>query len=364
MFADKQIQDNLKTIENTRNGIEVQQGKIKDSELKISLKQDEIKGIEKNIEEQKAVLHKILEDMSGLNETAEKHIEKRNTLRKELEALQDKETKLIQKQAPLEADLSAKKKSLEDARGKLAELEAFKANFSETKASKELLIEQLGKELDDFKIILKNTLYEYDKTKNEITDMDYDLQAARKKIYQLEAVKQANEDANLGRAVDTVIGANISGVHAPLMKLGQVDEEYSTAMEIAVGGRMAHIVVDDEHVASTCIELLKSSNAGRATFVPLNKIVKCPRSLNLPKDKGVIDFAINLIDFDDEYLNAFYYAVGETLVVEDRSVANKLIGKYRMVTLSGDLFEKSGSITGGAVRKTGLKFAQNSDSEN
>lgn len=126
---------------------------------------------------------------------------------------------------------------------------------------------------------------------------------------------------------------------------------------------MAHIVVDDEHVASTCIELLKSSNAGRATFVPLNKIVKCPRSLNLPKDKGVIDFAINLIDFDDEYLNAFYYAVGETLVVEDRSVANKLIGKYRMVTLSGDLFEKSGSITGGAVRKTGLKFAQNSDSE-
>ena len=363
VFADKQIQDNLKTIENTKNGIEVQKEKIKDSELKISLKQDEIKGIEKNIAEQKEILHKILEDMSGLNETAEKHIEKRNALRKELEEYQDKETKLIQKQAPLEADLSTKKKALEDAKIKLGELESFKANFSETKASKELLIEQLGKELDDFKIILKNTLYDLDKTKNEITDMDYDLQAARKKIYMLEASKQASEEANLGRAVDTVVNANIRGVHAPLMKLGQVDEEYSTAMEIAVGGRMAHIVVDDEHVASTCIELLKSSNAGRATFVPLNKIVKCPRSLNLPKEKGVIDFAINLIDFDDEYLNAFYYAVGDTLVVEDRSVANKLIGKYRMVTLSGDLFEKSGSITGGAVRKTGLKFAQNSDSE-
>ena len=363
VFADKQIQDNLKTIENTKNGIEVQKEKIKDSELKISLKQDEIKGIEKNIAEQKEILHKILEDMSGLNETAERHIEKRNALRKELEEYQDKETKLIQKQAPLEADLSTKKKALEDAKIKLGELENFKANFSETKASKELLIEQLGKELDDFKIIIKNTLYDLDKTKNEITDMDYDLQAARKKIYMLEASKQASEEANLGRAVDTVVNANIRGVHAPLMKLGQVDEEYSTAMEIAVGGRMAHIVVDDEHVASTCIELLKSSNAGRATFVPLNKIVKCPRSLNLPKEKGVIDFAINLIDFDDEYLNAFYYAVGDTLVVEDRSVANKLIGKYRMVTLSGDLFEKSGSITGGAVRKTGLKFAQNSDSE-
>ncbi len=362
-FADKQIQDNLKTIENTKNGIEVQKEKIKDAELKISLKQDEIKGIEKNIEEQKAQLKKILEDMTGLNETAEKHIEKRNNLRKELEDEQDKETKLIQRQAPLEADLSTKKKALEEAKEKLAALEEFKANFSETKSSKELLIEQLGQELDDFKTILKNTMYDLDKTKNEITDMDYDLQAARKKIYQLEAIKQANEDANLGRAVDTVVNANIQGVHAPLMKLGQVDEEYSTALEIAVGGRMAHIVVDDEHTASTCIELLKSANAGRATFVPLNKIVKCPRSLNLPKEKGVIDFAINLIDFDDEYLNAFYYAVGETVVVEDRSVANKLIGKYRMVTLSGDLFEKSGSITGGTVRKTGLKFSQNSDSE-
>ena len=301
--------------------------------------------------------------MSGLNETAEKHIERRNTLRKELEELQDKETKLIQKQAPMEADLSTKKKALEDAKAKLGELETFKANFSETKSSKELLIEQLGKELDDFKIILKNTLNDLDKTKNEISDMDYDVQTARNKIYKLEAIKNASEEANLGRAVDTVVNANIQGVHAPLVKLGQVDEEFSTAMEIAVGGRMSHIVVEDEHVASTCIELLKSANAGRATFVPLNKIVKCPRSLNLPKEKGVIDFAINLIDFDDEYLNAFYYAVGDTLVVEDRSVANKLIGKYRMVTLSGDLFEKSGSITGGAIRKTGLKFSQNSDSE-
>ena len=51
--------------------------------------------------------------MSGLNETAEKHIEKRNNLRKELEAEQDKETKLIQRQAPMEADLSTKKKQIQ-----------------------------------------------------------------------------------------------------------------------------------------------------------------------------------------------------------------------------------------------------------
>lgn len=362
-FDDKQIQDNLKTIENTKNGIEAQKDKIKDTEFQIELKKGNIKEIEAQIEEQKKILNKILEDMSGLNETAEKHIEKRNNLRKELEAEKDKETNLIQKKAPLEAELSGKKKQLEDARGKLNELEEFRKNYSETKSSKELLLEQLGKELDDFKIILKKTIDDLDKTKNEISDTDYDLQKARQKIYELEATKRASEEANLGLGVDTVMGAGIRGVHAPLVKLGRVDDEYSTAIEIAVGSRMSNVVVDDEHVAATCIELLKSAGASRVTFVPLNKIVRCPKSLNLPKEKGVIDYAINLIDFDDEYLNAFYYAVGETLVVEDISVANKLIGKYRMVTRAGELFEKSGSITGGALKKSRLKFSQNSDSE-
>ena len=363
VYTDKQIQDNLKSVENAKNGIEVQEGKIKDSELQIQMKNDEIKGIEENIKEQNAILNKILEDMSGLNETAEKHLEKRKNLRTELEKYQDEETKIIQKQAPLESDLSTKKKNVQDAKNKLVELDEFKTNYEENKSNKQLIIETLEKEVDDFKIIIKNTIYELDKTKNEIEDIDYDIQATNKKIYQLEATRNANEEANLGRAVDTIVGANIRGVHAPLMKLGQVDEEYATAMEIAVGRRMAHIVVDDEHVAATCIELLKSTGAGQATFIPLNKIIRCPKSLNLPKEKGVIDFAINLIDFDDEYLNAFYYAVGETLVVEDRETAHKLIGKYRMVTLSGDLFEKSGSITGGSIKKSGLKFAQNSDSE-
>ena len=130
-----------------------------------------------------------------------------------------------------------------------------------------------------------------------------------------------------------------------------------------MGGRMANVVVDDDETARIAIEVLKSANAGRATFLPLNKINKAPRSLKLPKDKGVIDFAINLIDFDDEYLNVFFHALGETLVVEDYNSARKLIGQYRMVTLTGELFEKSGSISGGSQKRSGLKFSQTQDDE-
>ena len=97
IYADKQIMDGLRRIENAKNGIETYKQKIEDFNLKIKLKDDEIKIIEGNIAEKQAELKKILEDMTGLNATADQHIEKRNNLRKNLENLQDKEKRLSKK---------------------------------------------------------------------------------------------------------------------------------------------------------------------------------------------------------------------------------------------------------------------------
>ena len=362
-YNDKQIQDRLKSIEGFKNGIEAQKSRITDEEMTIQARQERIVNLDKEIEIQKAELRKINEDMTGLSENAEQQLAKRNNLRKTLEKLKDDETKLIQEQAPKEAELASLKRTISEAEAQLERFAALKSNYTANKESLEMQVETLSKELTDCKIIQQNAMHDLDIVKNELDDVEYDIQASSRKVMQMEATKKASEEANLGHTVQTVMDANLDGVHAPLVKLGQVDKEYSLAMEIAVGGRMSHIVVDDEDVAARAIEILKSSNAGRATFIPLNRVIKAPSHLNLPKDKGVIDFAINLIDFDDEYLNAFYYAVGDTLVVEDRHVAKKFIGKYRMVTLDGSLFEKSGSISGGSQRRTGLKFTVNDDDE-
>ena len=362
-YADKQIHDGLRSIENAKNGIENFKKKIEDFKLKIKLKDDEIAVIKENTKTREAELKKILEDMTGLNATADQHIEKRNNLRKQLEDLKDEETKLIQAKLPLESELKTLQRDLEDAKTRLAELTEMKENFAANQDLKKTLVEQLQKEMADFKIIQQNAMHDLDTTKNEINDLNYNIQMASRKIAVMETKKQMAEESNFGRAVDTIMNAKLRGVHAPLVKLGTVDKEFSVAMEVAFVGRMAHIVVDDEHVAGVAIELLKSSNAGRATFIPLNKIKKAPTRLQLPRDKGVIDFAINLVDFDDEYIDAFYYAVGDTIVVEDLESAKKLIGKYRMVTLQGELLEKSGSMTGGTRLRTGLSFSQNDDEE-
>jgi len=362
-FADKQIHDNKRTIENAHNGIDSFKKKIEDTKLQITLKIENAQKIEEQIKEKNAELKKILEDMTGLSSTAEQHIENRNKLRKELETLQDRENQLLKEKYPLENELKNLLEAVEDAKKKLAELEDMKANYTSTFETKQELVEELAKEIQDFKNVQQTTMHELDTTNNEINDTNYNILMAYSKLSKLEAQKQIASASASNIAIDTIMNAKLRGVHAPLMQLGTVDKEYATALEIAFGGRMGHIVVDDEHVASVAIELLKSARAGRTTFIPLNKVAKAPSKLALPKDKGVIDFAINLVDFDDEYINAFFYAVGDTIVVEDMECAKRLIGKYRMVTLAGELFEKSGAITGGSVKKTGFSFSQNDDNE-
>lgn len=361
-YAEKQISDGLKSIENAKNGIENQKKKIEESNLKITLKQDEIKIIDSDIEEKRQTLKDILEEMTGLNQTADNYIEKINALRNKKDELKDVENKILQEKLPLENNLKNTQEQLAKTKQTIAELEKFKSEFENEKDKRELEIQNLAKEIEDLKIVQTKLMNDSQTNKNVAEDLNFQINTVYKSISKLQAQQEVHR-ASSNYAVEYVMNANLKGVHAPIVKLGKVDKEYALAIETAIGGRMEHIVVDNEYVASQAIEILKSSGAGRATFVPLNKIKKAPTSLNLPKDNGVIDFAINLTDFDDIYLNAFYYALGETLVVENENVARKLIGKYRMVTLTGEIYEKTGSITGGKARRSGPKFSQNDDAE-
>lgn len=362
-FEEKQIQDKKKTIENSHNGIENHNSKIEAANQNIKAKELDIKTTDIELEKQRAERKRITEDLTGLNENVDQQIKHRENLRKELDGLKDKETALIQKQVPLETELQTLNNKIKDAKQGIETYNTLKDEYETKKESLELQIETLKTEQEDCRLIQKNITHDYDKVTNELTDLDFELSAARRQMFKLEANKNASEVSSGNRAIQTVENAHLEGVHAPLFKLGNVDKEYATALEVAVGGRMSNIVVDDPDTATTVFEIVRSAGAGRVTCIPLNKIAEAPSSLNLPKEPGVIDYAINLIDFDDMYLDAFYYAVGGTIVVENDYVAKKLIRKYRMVTLDGTLYEKTGAMTGGGKIATGLKFSVNEDDE-
>ena len=362
-YSDTQIQKGLQSIENAKNGIASYKKKIEDEHLNIKLAHDKIGIIETQLKEKKEELAKKLADISGLSSTADKYIQERNDVSRNLDTLKDKDNELLKESLPKENDLKNLKKEIEDAKAFIAQAENAKANFGDDKSLKELQVSDLKKEMDELKEIQTKTMQQLDDAKTAIDDYDHDVRAAYRKFSDMEAQRRAMSSSGSSIPITTVMNAHLEGVHAPLMQLGSVDEEYSLALDIAFGGRLAHIVVDDTHAAYVAMELLNSSRAGRATFIPLNKVKKAPTKLQLPKNHGVIDFAINLVDFDDIYLDAFFYAVGDTLIVEDAEAAEQLMGKYRMVTLDGKLYEKSSAITGGYVKKSIFGFGQNDDKE-
>ena len=171
------------------------------------------------------------------------------------------------------------------------------------------------------------------------------------------------ESTTADLAIQKVLEHKGEGIYGTIADLGEVDTQYSLALEIAAGPRLKSIVVDNDKIAAEQIRLLKADRLGIATFIPLNKI----RSKDidkgiekLSKAKGCHGLAIDLIQFSQTYKKAFEYVFQDTLVVDSIDAARRLgIGSARMVTLDGDLAEHSGLMQGGYRKKrAGMGFSE------
>jgi chromosome segregation protein len=187
--------------------------------------------------------------------------------------------------------------------------------------------------------------------------LEKERQEKGRELDRYEAQRHAYREAEGSRATQEVLAAKLPGVFGLISQLGKVEPAYQTALEIAAGGRLNNIVVSDDNVASQAIELLKQRRAGRATFLPLNKL-KPQRYLETLRADGAVGYAIELIDFDSRYENAFGQVFGDTVIFKSLEQARRQIGSYRMVTLAGELLEKSGAMTGGSQdQRRGSGFA-------
>jgi chromosome segregation protein len=169
----------------------------------------------------------------------------------------------------------------------------------------------------------------------------------QRQLDQLEAKDQAQQEAQGTYATRLLIKANLPGVCGLVANLGRVEPQYQTALETAAGARIGHLVVDNDEVAAAGIELLKRERGGRATFLPLNKL-RSAQNLPVLNIDGAIDYALYLVDFDPKYDAVFAYVFGNTVIFESLQAARRYIGRYRMVTLDGELLEPTGAMTGGS----------------
>ncbi len=133
------------------------------------------------------------------------------------------------------------------------------------------------------------------------------------------------------------------GIHGTVADLISFDAKYSGAVEAAGGARLLYIVVDSVDIATDAIKKLKAAKAGRATFIPMDK-VRAPAGLKMEGFSSILD----VIEFPEHIRRAAHYVFADTLLVDEVEDAKAVgIGKARMVTTGGEIFERSGIVSGG-----------------
>lgn len=198
-----------------------------------------------------------------------------------------------------------------------------------------------------------------------------------REIARLDSRRETLQESRGTGALRMLLEAGLEGIHGPVAQLGEVEERHRLALEVAAGGRLGQVVVEDDRIAARAIELLKSRRAGRLTFLPLNKIrggsAGASGSAALQRGGGagtgtgggLVGRAVDLVRHEPVYAEVFRYVFGDTLVFSDLASARRELGRCRAVTLEGELLEKSGAMTGGSLQQRGsqLSFGTASDGD-
>ena len=172
------------------------------------------------------------------------------------------------------------------------------------------------------------------------------------------------EYEGFSRAVKLVMQAadkgGLRGVHGPVASLMTTQEQYTVAIETALGGALQNIVVDTQNDAKSAIGYLKQRDGGRATFLPLDAVRgEKLRESRIEEEYGFVGVASELVQYEKRYDGVFQNLLGRTVVVEDLdcgvTMARRYQNRFRIVTLDGQVINRGGSMTGGSTsRSTGV----------
>ncbi|OBT46277.1 hypothetical protein VE00_02341 [Pseudogymnoascus sp. WSF 3629] len=307
----------------------------------------EIANLEKQLQAEEKELASIRDSLKGKTQVFSDQIA---TKQKSLEPWNEKINQNQSAVAVAESELAilhekanAGAVALEETQAKIATIqggqEAKLAELEECKAQKAKLEKEVAK-----------TKSELSKMAQKEPEYRAQLSGARQKADEARASlsntqTQGNVLSGLMRLKES---GRIEGFHGRLGNLGTIDQKYDVAISTACGA-LDNFVTDTVENGQQCIEYLRKTNLGRGNFMCLDKLgnrnlapiatpENVPRLFDLIKAKN------------DIFLPAFYHSLQDTLVADDLAQANRIAygaRRWRVVTLDGQLIDKSGTMSGG-----------------
>ncbi len=359
------LEHNNETIERLTADITDADGTGATIDEQIEAKNKIIAENEKLIADKKAELESVANELSKVQnenmEISDKTVELNQTLTALTIKLSDSKVKMSQATSSID-EINSRKDTI------ASQIEATQKDIDYTQSQADESnknLEFLKERIDEYENSLGGYQMKVDAKKQKAEKIKQDAERLARQMAEKSDRARVLEDLEknmegFSGAVKAVLKQSQSkalpGVHGTLSQLITVDNENSTAIEIALGAAMQNVVVSTESDAKRAINYLKQNNVGRATFLPISAIK--PRYMdekNLDDNFGFVDVASNLVDCDEQYRDIVENLLGRVMVVEDIdcaiAISKRYKNRYKIVTLDGQVMNPGGSMSGGSKGK-------------
>lgn len=359
------LEHNNETIERLTADITDADGTGQTIDEQIEAKNKTIAENEKLIADKKAELESVANELSKVQnenmEISEKTVELNQTLTALTIKLSDSKVKMSQATSSID-EINSRKDTI------ASQIEATQKDIDYTQSQADESnknLEFLKERIDEYENSLGGYQMKVDAKKQKAEKIKQEAERLARQMAEKSDRARVLEDLEknmegFSGAVKAVLKQSQSkalpGVHGTLSQLITVDNENSTAIEIALGAAMQNVVVSTESDAKRAINYLKQNNVGRATFLPISAIK--PRYMeekNLDDNFGFVDVASNLVDCDEQYRDIVENLLGRVMVVEDIdcaiAISKRYKNRYKIVTLDGQVMNPGGSMSGGSKGK-------------
>ena len=367
--AENDILHSNENIDRINNEIFQAEQSADSLEKTISEKQDRIAVLDSEIIEKQKKYSEISEKLNIINLDSSKSGDLLQEVTAELSVLtsQSADARVIDMTsestiAELTARINALENSKSEKTSQTAELEEIFKAYIEDLAETNDEINSLKNSIDGLELKLSSKEKKRNEYKSESEKLSLDVKEHLRKISFLENLERNLE--GFSKSVKVVVNATkngkLHGICGPVSRVISVPSKYGVAIETALGGAMQNIVVNTDEDAKQAIRYLKSTDGGRATFLPLNTIKSRElRENGLVDCYGFVGVASELCSCEEKYNNILGSLLGKIVIAEDlnsaTSIAKKYSYRFKVVTLDGQVVNAGGSLTGGSLnRNTGL----------
>jgi chromosome segregation protein len=327
-----------KALEAFRTEVEALSGRVFQEQARAGRAAEAVKTCRASLEADKAHLIDILNERSWAAQNAETLRVRLESAQRQVERLQRRRQEVeaaiegVARQEALQgAEIRDLRRQVDDKEGEAAELRAMAEERSRERQALEAEARSVADRLTSITSRLK-----------ALKEMEASFEGFSSGPRSL--LRAASRDKSLG-----------GGILGPVARLISVESGKEKAVEAALGAAAENIVVRSQHDARRCIDYLKSTNSGRATFLPLDLITPNPlgqADLEAAQGAGGLGTALSMVKAEAHLKGAPEFLLGRVLVapsLEAGLCVAKSVGlRYKVVTLEGEVIWPGGSMTGGS----------------